>query len=44
AGKGAAEPTRLTPEKLRDEAIQRLSDEEPALDRAVKEWDLEMLD
>ena len=39
-----AEPVRLTPERLREEEIRRLSAEEPALGRAVKEWDLEMLD
>ena len=35
---------RITTEKLRDERVRKLSSEEPALDRAVKEWDLEMLD
>jgi hypothetical protein len=34
----------LTAEQLRNEQIQKLSDEEPALGRAVQEWDLEMLD
>ena len=41
---GAAAPDRLTPEKLRDEQVRRLSEEEPALDRAVQEWDLEMIE
>jgi DNA polymerase III subunit gamma/tau len=43
----AAEPsekTRLTPERLREQQVSHLTREEPALDRAVKEWDLEMLD
>jgi DNA polymerase III subunit gamma/tau len=35
---------RLTPERLRARQVQQLAKEEPALDRAVKEWDLEMLD
>jgi len=37
-------PTRITPEKVKDDEVKRLSEEEPALDRAVQEWDLEMLD
>ena len=39
-----AEPTRLTAEKVRNDEVKRLAEEEPALDRAVQEWDLEMLD
>jgi DNA polymerase III subunit gamma/tau len=35
---------RLTPERLREQQASRLAREEPALDRAVKQWDLEMLD
>jgi DNA polymerase III subunit gamma/tau len=40
----AVEKERLTPEKLRQQQVSQLTGEEPALDRAVKEWDLEMLD
>jgi DNA polymerase-3 subunit gamma/tau len=40
----ARDPVRLTPDRLRADVVRRLSEEEPALDRAVKEWDLEMLD
>jgi DNA polymerase-3 subunit gamma/tau len=38
------EPTRITPDQVKDTEVKRLSEEEPALDRAVQEWDLEMLD
>jgi DNA polymerase III subunit gamma/tau len=41
---GAREEGRLTPERLREKQVSQLTGEEPALDRAVKEWDLEMLD
>ncbi len=37
-------PARLTSRKVRDDEVKRLAEEEPALDHAVKEWDLEMLD
>ncbi|HUG41361.1 MAG TPA: DNA polymerase III subunit gamma/tau [Longimicrobiales bacterium] len=37
-------PGRLTPEVVREEQVRKLSREEPALDRAVREWDLELLD
>ncbi|MBW3555089.1 MAG: DNA polymerase III subunit gamma/tau, partial [Gemmatimonadetes bacterium] len=37
-------PTRLTPERVREDQVRKLSREEPALDRAVREWDLELLD
>ncbi len=37
-------PARMTPERLKDERVQKLSDEEPALGRAVQQWDLELLD
>jgi DNA polymerase III subunit gamma/tau len=41
---GHAAPTpRLTPEALREQRVRSLTREEPALDRAVVEWDLEML-
>jgi DNA polymerase III subunit gamma/tau len=39
-----AEQTRLTPERLREQQLSQLTREEPSLDRAVQEWDLEMLD
>ncbi|HUE76695.1 MAG TPA: DNA polymerase III subunit gamma/tau [Longimicrobiales bacterium] len=39
-----AEAARLTPERVREDQVRKLSREEPALDRAVREWDLEMLD
>ena len=35
---------RLTPESIREDQVRKLSSEEPALDRAVREWDLELLD
>jgi DNA polymerase III subunit gamma/tau len=41
---GPAEQVRLTPDTLRARQVDQLTGEEPALDRAVKEWDLEMLD
>ena len=44
AANGSEEPTRLTAEQVRNDELKRLSEEEPALDRAVQEWDLEMLD
>ena len=37
-------PTRLTPERVREDQVRKRSQEEPALDRAVREWDLELLD
>ena len=40
----AQEPARLTPERVREDRVRKLSGEEPGLDRAVQEWDLEMLD
>jgi hypothetical protein len=43
AGERADQP-RLTPDALRARQVDQLTGEEPALDRAVKEWDLEMLD
>jgi DNA polymerase III subunit gamma/tau len=45
--RGAGDPTgqvRLTPDTLRARQVDQLTGEEPALERAVKEWDLEMLD
>jgi DNA polymerase III subunit gamma/tau len=41
---GPADQVRLTPDTLRARQVDQLTGEEPALDRAVKEWDLEMLD
>jgi DNA polymerase-3 subunit gamma/tau len=38
------EAARLTPERVREDQVRKLSAEEPALDRAVEQWDLEMLD
>ncbi|MEJ2678318.1 MAG: DNA polymerase III subunit gamma/tau [Gemmatimonadota bacterium] len=35
---------RLTPEKLKNDRLARISREEPALGRAVEEWDLEIVD
>jgi DNA polymerase III subunit gamma/tau len=43
-GGGTADQVRLTPDTLRARQVDQLTGEEPALDRAVKEWDLEMLD
>ena len=44
SGAGAAGPSRLTPEKVRTDQLERLSKEQPTLERAVKEWDLELLE
>jgi DNA polymerase-3 subunit gamma/tau len=44
AGQGPATPSRLTPEKVRTDQLARLSKEQPTLERAVKEWDLELLE
>ncbi|HSH45416.1 MAG TPA: hypothetical protein VK966_06155, partial [Longimicrobiales bacterium] len=41
---GGEKAVRLTPERVKEEQVRKLSSQEPALDRAVKEWDLEMLD
>jgi DNA polymerase III gamma/tau subunit len=41
---GGGHAVRLTPERVRQDQVQKLSSEEPGLDRAVQEWDLEMLD
>jgi len=38
-----APPERLTPEKARSDALDRMTREEPVLRRAVEEWDLELL-
>jgi DNA polymerase III subunit gamma/tau len=45
--RGAGDSTgqvRLTPDTLRARQVDQLTGEEPAMERAVKEWDLEMLD
>jgi DNA polymerase-3 subunit gamma/tau len=44
SGQGHSVPVRLTPEKVRHDQLARLSREQPTLDRAVKEWDLELLE
>jgi DNA polymerase III subunit gamma/tau len=44
SGQGLSVPARLTPEKVRQDQLARLSREQPTLDRAVKEWDLELLE
>jgi DNA polymerase-3 subunit gamma/tau len=44
AASESKEGGRMTPERLREEQVQKLSDEEPALGRAVQQWDLELLD
>jgi hypothetical protein len=43
AGSAAPEP-RLTPERVKNDQLARLTREQPVLDRAVKELDLELLD
>ncbi|MFW6202636.1 MAG: hypothetical protein ACOC8B_08655, partial [Gemmatimonadota bacterium] len=35
---------RLSPEQVKRDRLERLAREEPALRRAVEEWDLELLD
>ncbi|MCI0436728.1 MAG: DNA polymerase III subunit gamma/tau [Gemmatimonadetes bacterium] len=35
---------RLTPERLRNEQLSRMTAVEPVLDRVVREWDLELMD
>jgi len=37
-------PARITPESLKNDRLARLGREEPALERAVQAWDLELLD
>ncbi|HEX7050320.1 MAG TPA: DNA polymerase III subunit gamma/tau [Longimicrobiales bacterium] len=45
ASAGRAEPPpRLTPEQVKRDRLTRLMREEPLLERAVQEWDLESLD
>jgi hypothetical protein len=41
---GPAAQSRLTPEKVRMDHLARLSREQPTLERAVKEWDLELME
>ena len=41
---GAAEPSRITPEKVRQDRLSELIQKEPVLRRAVEELDLELLD
>ncbi len=41
---GAAEPTRITQEKVRQDRLSELIQKEPVLRRAVEELDLELLD
>ncbi len=40
----ATPPPRLTPERVRGEKLARLTREQPTLERAVEEWDLELLE
>jgi len=44
AGAGGGPPRRLTSEQVRMDRLERMKREEPALGRAVEEWDLEWLD
>ncbi|MEJ2216456.1 MAG: DNA polymerase III subunit gamma/tau [Gemmatimonadota bacterium] len=45
APKEASQPReRLTPEKVKNDRLARISREEPALSRAVEEWDLEIVE
>jgi hypothetical protein len=37
-------PPELTAEHIRGERLKRLAEEEPVLQQAVKDWDLELLD
>jgi hypothetical protein len=41
---GGKPPRRLTSEQVRSDRLNRMLSEEPLLDRAVQEWDLEWLD
>ncbi len=44
---GAGRPTgpqRLTPEQVRSDRLARIAGEQPLLARAVRDWDLELLD
>lgn len=41
---GVAEPSRITPEKVRQDRLSELIQKEPVLRRAVEELDLELLD
>ncbi len=43
-GERVAPPRRLTPEQVRADRLRRMLEEEPLLERAVQEWDLEWLD
>jgi DNA polymerase-3 subunit gamma/tau len=40
----APQPSRLTPERVREEKLSRLVREQPVLNEAVRQWDLELLD
>jgi hypothetical protein len=40
----AVRPARLTPEKVRADKLARLTRDQPTLDRAVREWDLELFE
>ena len=42
--KGAAPAERLTPEKVKQDQLARMSRDEPVIGKAVQEWDLELLD
>jgi DNA polymerase-3 subunit gamma/tau len=41
---GATSGERLTPERVRSDQLSRLANGEPVLGRAVREWDLELLE
>jgi hypothetical protein len=41
---GARPRERLTPQKVKNDRLARISREEPALGRAVEEWDLEIVE
>jgi DNA polymerase-3 subunit gamma/tau len=40
----SATPTRLTPERVRSDQLNRLASGDPLLGKAVKDWDLELFD
>jgi hypothetical protein len=43
-GSEGPEPSRITAESHRQDRLRRLTEEEPLLAAAVREWDLELVD
>jgi len=42
--RSAPAPSRITPDQVKADQLARLSNSDPALGAAVREWDLELLD